>query len=1211
MDSIMTRGLSSSLWTRSRLAPCLLLAVAAILFVAPSGSFAQTCGNGQVSGGELCDGANLGGQTCASRGFDAGTLSCAGNCLSFDTTHCWNVPLPDRWDKLTPTPTQRQIPQSKNAGDTFGQTQAPPLRAFSGGAIGGGKIWYFGGGHNGYAGNDVEFFDIAKNRWDQEYTPDICTDTGCSGSPENDCSCLYGGAGVEVLSPAGRPYTEHTYQFVGYSDQGPYAGDFVALLTPGLFQYDDENDEQASPGSSWVQQGPKIGGAGTGGYVLLGYDRSIGAWAQVVTAGPNRGVYRWEASNNSWVQLAGTMPDAGSPVASILYSAYDPADDVFYVWCQGSGVGCGGGWGFHRLDLTSNAATWTHIARPAGLGSITNGDWDSSRGALVVLDADGEIWQYSPGSGWFGPAANVLLAMPGGSAPATAGLSSAQQHNPIFFYDSTHDVFLLVTPNDVVAGITSGGSPVDVYVYEPAPFNAQAQACSDNIDNDGDGATDAADPGCTSANDTDETNCGDAAISGSEVCDGANLGGETCATQGFAGGTLGCANSCSSFDTGSCTSGGGGAGGANSVSVVGGLRTDRPTVESIGAWVEISGDADDDAGATLEFRVAGSGGWNQAPPLMRIRPERLGTENPPSSQGLPQPPASFAGSAFFLSPNTEYELRITVTDPDGGGGTVVGTARTQAIPPVDPISPNIRNVSTAQQLQDALNTAVGGDVIVVANGAYSPPAGTEGFKVWDRNSATFNNPIVIRGASKSGTILDCTGHNFCVNVRRSDYVHIENMTVRGVRQFFNYCIAGYNTTGLTVRNTNLMCDQAIDHTGGSAAYDSYIVDNTLTGFLNCEDAATTCSPSRPGCTTTNIKNYSGIHLYGQGHTVAYNTLKGFGGGVVIGNYYNGIHNIDIDIHNNLLLWTADDGFELDQVLRNIRTWDNYMANQFHALSFSPVWGGPTYSIRNIVYDSASSPSKMNNDSSGMIFWNNTFYRYEEHDMQSDADGYGFVQLGTSFDFSDSIFFENNIVYGGGSGPAADGMVVMGNPVSNRLWDYNGYATRGGSSYRWNNGQGVSDYNSIEAFRAGTGNDIHGVELSGPIFATAPPDNANYLSQCVDNSVTFELHANSNAVDTGRFIPQINANFGGSNPDLGAIELGRPVPVYGDRVTVAAVCGNGILEFGESCDGNLLGGMNCQDLGFSGGQLACDAECSFDTSSCMLLVPEPPAGVSVR
>ncbi|NUP11165.1 MAG: hypothetical protein HOW73_34400 [Polyangiaceae bacterium] len=50
-----------------------------------------------------------------------------------------------------------------------------------------------------------------------------------------------------------------------------------------------------------------------------------------------------------------------------------------------------------------------------------------------------------------------------------------------------------------------------------------------------------------------EPECGNAVVEGDELCDGAALGGETCASLGFAGGMLACAIDCTDFDTSQCT----------------------------------------------------------------------------------------------------------------------------------------------------------------------------------------------------------------------------------------------------------------------------------------------------------------------------------------------------------------------------------------------------------------------------------------------------------------------------------------------------------------------------------------------------------------------------------------------------------------------------------------------------------------------------------
>ncbi len=47
------------------------------------------CGDGMINGDEVCDGDETGGETCEDQGFDGGTLGCSADCSEFDTTTCW------------------------------------------------------------------------------------------------------------------------------------------------------------------------------------------------------------------------------------------------------------------------------------------------------------------------------------------------------------------------------------------------------------------------------------------------------------------------------------------------------------------------------------------------------------------------------------------------------------------------------------------------------------------------------------------------------------------------------------------------------------------------------------------------------------------------------------------------------------------------------------------------------------------------------------------------------------------------------------------------------------------------------------------------------------------------------------------------------------------------------------------------------------------
>lgn len=62
-------------------------------------------------------------------------------------------------------------------------------------------------------------------------------------------------------------------------------------------------------------------------------------------------------------------------------------------------------------------------------------------------------------------------------------------------------------------------------------------------------------------------------------------------------------------------------------------------------------------------------------------------------------------------------------------------------------------------------------------------------------------------------------------------------------------------------------------------------------------------------------------------------------------------------------------------------------------------------------------------------------------------------------------------------------------------------------------------------------------------------------------------------------------------------------VKSQNVTVSAivpgVCGNGIKEMKEQCDGSDFGGQTCFNFGFSGGNLSCNSNCTINTSGCIV------------
>jgi hypothetical protein len=79
---------------------------------------------------------------------------------------------------------------------------------------------------------------------------------------------------------------------------------------------------------------------------------------------------------------------------------------------------------------------------------------------------------------------------------------------------------------------------------------------------------------------------------------------------------------------------------------------------------------------------------------------------------------------------------------------------------------------------------------------------------------------------------------------------------------------------------------------------------------------------------------------------------------------------------------------------------------------------------------------------------------------------------------------------------------------------------------------------------------------------------------------------------------LTATAGDGDGDGGSDDTTDP----GDSTATTApevppVCGNGVVEIGEPCDGADLGVSDCETAGFDGGELGCTADCLLDTSAC--------------
>src|SRR5215203_5845057 len=110
------------------------------------------------------------------------------------------------------------------------------------------------------------------------------------------------------------------------------------------------------------------------------------------------------------------------------------------------------------------------------------------------------------------------------------------------------------------------------------------------------------------------------------------------------------------------------------------LVVEHPTLINLGFEWHIDGDANRNASVDVSFRKQGETTWRKGMPLARLQSERIYQRNVFDLVS----PNMFAGSILDLDPDTAYEARFVMTDPDGVGpianATRTVTVRTRPEP---------------------------------------------------------------------------------------------------------------------------------------------------------------------------------------------------------------------------------------------------------------------------------------------------------------------------------------------------------------------------------------------------------------------------------------------------------------------------------------------------------------------------------------------------
>jgi hypothetical protein len=545
-------------------------------------------------------------------------------------------------------------------------------------------------------------------------------------------------------------------------------------------------------------------------------------------------------------------------------------------------------------------------------------------------------------------------------------------------------------------------------------------------------------------------------------------------------------------------------------------EVDPPTLVSLGVAWPITGDDNFNATVTMRYRVAGMAAWRDALPLQHVHAELV-------AGATVQP--SFAGSIFDLQPATSYEIELHATDPDGAvDSTVTLSAITRAVPPAMPASPRAVPVSTAAELTAALDAAQAGDVIELAAGMYTGNFGIHA-------SGTASDPIVIRGVDQSSVILDgggCTGCN--VLETYGSFIHVEDLTIQHASRALRFQSAA--THDNVVRRVRIR-DVILGIGSSPDQRDFYIADNILEGRLVWPCVYSSTDPAcNAGGEAGLHANDDGINVQGDGHVIAHNRVTGFGD--AIKTEPDGVRSIDI--YGNDVLSAYDNGIELDGSLRNTRALRNRFTNTYATMSFQPIFGGPAYVIRNVLYNVADEQFKLHartpDPTVGAVIYHTTVIRSLRAIQCSSSD--------TPYAFT----VENNLFVG----PAAisDGYTVRYDvpSISTATSDYNGYFPDGQFEFGYSAGAGGVHYTDLAGAAAGGLFEVHGTVVDATTFAAGTTAPGDFMTAQVP--IVPELGASSAALDRGVVLPNIDDGYQGAAPDLGALERGCEPPIYGPR-----------------------------------------------------------------
>ncbi len=540
----------------------------------------------------------------------------------------------------------------------------------------------------------------------------------------------------------------------------------------------------------------------------------------------------------------------------------------------------------------------------------------------------------------------------------------------------------------------------------------------------------------------------------------------------------------------------------------GAISTPYPTITCLAVEWLIDGDDDEDGTVEVSFRATGETQWRQAMPLVRIPAGNTGSKTRPTYYWMNK----HSGSIFDLKPDTEYEIRLSLKDPDGGKAVETVTVRTRPVPKEAEDSRVIE--VNPRTLRTAAMRAEPGDILLLSPGYYGtfemPVDGKPG------------RPVVIR-ADNSHPVIGSTFDEISLEKRK--HVILDGVTVYGPVQI-------RWAEDVAVRYCKIQSKFGIIAQQQPGAKNCYIADNTVSYVIPWVNETMGSGSVYGG--PANVGE--GIELTGPGNVICYNKVTGFRDCISTMEDLWVYDQFCIDIYNNDISVGPDDGVEADFCMHNCRIMRNRITNCGMGLSSQPGLGGPIYFIRNVIYNIGIAPFKLERLSYGNIFLHNTVVKtgdglFEHHGQDA---------------FFRTVWRNNLCIGGSGGGKrgrydTGNGLAVglPGFNASCRL-DHNAVGTSGTPFAGLIGDQRFESVEQLNKLTGGKGN----IQVDMSVFAAGVefPDPAFPARQPAD----LRIAQGSPAQDAAALLPNINDDYTGAGPDIGAYEIGKPIPHYGPR-----------------------------------------------------------------